>query len=72
MLSRSLIGGAAMAVLLTLGAAAPAMADVTPSEPRPAAPAQSRPSNYELGEKAAQSGDYARALPTHESTRKGG
>jgi tetratricopeptide (TPR) repeat protein len=64
------IGAVAMAIVFAFGAATPGLADVTPRESRPAAPSRSQPSNFELGEKAADAGDYARALPLFQKVVK--
>lgn len=57
MVSKSLL-----AVVLTLALASAALAAGSPSTSRPPARPQAQPTDYDLGVKAVQAGDYARAL----------
>ena len=51
-----------LAVVLTLTLVPPAMAAGSPSTSRPPSPPRAQPSDYDLGVKAVQAGDYQRAL----------
>ena len=51
-----------LAVGLTLALVSPAMAAGSSSTSRPSAPPRAQPSDYDLGVKAVQAGDYQRAL----------
>ena len=57
MVSKSLV-----AIALTLALASTALAAGSPSPSRPPAPPKAQPSDYDLGMKAVQAGDYGRAL----------
>jgi tetratricopeptide (TPR) repeat protein len=70
MVPRSLIGSVAVGIVLAFGTVSTTMADMTPSAPRRATPSQPQPSNYELGEKSVQAGDYGRALPLFQKVVK--
>lgn len=50
-------------IVIVLGLASAALAAGTPSTSRPPARPQAQPTDYDLGVKAIQAGDYARALP---------
>src|SRR5262249_9809680 len=58
----SMISKSFMVIALTLALASGALAAGSSSSSRPPAPSQAQPSDYDLGVKAVQAGDYGRAL----------
>lgn len=58
-----MVSKAIVAVVLVLGLASGALAAGSSSPSRPPAPSKAQPTDYDLGVKAVQAGDYARALP---------
>ena len=56
------LGTGLLALALTLSFASPAMAAGSSSTSRPSAPPRAQASDYDLGVKAVQAGDYRRAL----------
>jgi len=56
------LGTSILAIALILALVSPAMAAGSSSTSRPSAPPRAQPSDYDLGVKAVQAGDYQRAL----------